>query len=805
MTADRAVKAVKCLVWDLDNTLWDGILLEDGEVTPRPQAVAALKELDSRGILHSIASRNDEAAAREKLAELGLLDYFLHPQIGWQEKTASLRNIAASLNIGIDALAFIDDQPFERDAVAFALPEVLCLDAAEAGALAGLPAFSPAFVTAESGHRRLMYRADADRTSAEEAYEGPQEAFLESLDMRFTITEATQDDLQRAEELTLRTNQLNTTGRGYSYDELDALRTSDRHLLLTAALEDRYGPYGTIGLAVVDKDDDAWTVRLLLMSCRVMSRGVGTIMINHIRRLAAQAGARLLADFVHTGRNRMMYASYRFNRFTEIRRDGDEVLFEADLSRIPPDPSYVRVHTRPSVASAVPRTPTHRSENRPMGQTSQAAAVMDNARLMEANRKVIAGGGSSNMRNLGIQTPLVLDRASGSHIWDVEGNELVDVNMGYGPHLLGYAEPDIMGAVAAQLSRGAVTGIPHRLDHQAGELITSIVPSIEQVRFANSGTEAITSALRLARFITGRTLVITFEGHYHGWSETVLRKAAITNDGQDTQETLPGAPGMIPEALAHTLQLPWNDPAALERAFAEHGDRVAAVILEPVCGNAGVVPPAPGFLTRVADLTRGSGALLVLDEVITGFRIDLRGAQGKYGIRPDLTILSKVLGGGFPVAAFGGSEDIMAPLARNEAFHAGVYAGNTAAISAVVATLGKLQAEPSLYDLLEEECAAFEKAVSAALAEAGRHARVVRVGSVMSAALLTDAPGPAAEFDALVGKIDFAAHRRLQLLCQEAGVYFHPNPLEPWFLSTAHTRADLDHVVDVISRSLSAL
>ncbi len=440
-----------------------------------------------------------------------------------------------------------------------------------------------------------------------------------------------------------------------------------------------------------------------------------------------------------------------------------------------------------------------------MGQTSPTTAVMDNALLLEANKQVIAGGGSSNMRNLGILTPLVLDRASGSHIWDVEGNELIDVNMGYGPHLLGYADPDIMGAVTAQLSLGAVTGIPHRLDRQAGELIAATVPSIKQIRFANSGTEAITSALRLARFITDRTLVITFEGHYHGWSETVLRKAAITNDGRNTQETLPGAPGMIPEALAHTLQLPWNDPTALERAFANHRDRVAAVILEPVCGNAGVVPPAPGFLTQVADLTRRNGALLVFDEVITGFRLDLGGAQHKYGIQPDLTILSKVLGGGFPVAAFGGGRDIMAPLARNEAFHAGVYAGNHAAVSAVVATLGKLRANPSLYDRLEEESASFEKALRSAFAEAGRHVRIARVGSMMSVALLTDAPGPDAEYHALVTRTDFAAHRRLQVLCQAAGVYFHPNPLEPWFLSTAHTPADLAHVVEAISRSLAAL
>jgi len=336
-------KTVKCLVWDLDNTLWQGTLLENDDVVPYPAAVAAIKALDGRGIIHSIASRNDHDAAVAKLREFGLDEYFLYPQIGWDAKSASLKAIAAELNIGIDTLAFIDDQPFERAEVAFALPEVLCLDATEVSALAKRAEFTPQFVTSDSRARRMMYRADRARRTAEADFSGAQEAFLEGLQMHFSIVEATADDLQRAEELTLRTNQLNTTGYTYSYPELDAFHRSDRHLLLASTLEDRYGSYGTIGLALIEQRDAAWVIKLLLMSCRVMSRGVGTIMINHIKRLAAAAGVRLLAEFVQTDRNRMMYVSYKFNRFSEIERRDAFVVFEADLTCIPADPPYVAV------------------------------------------------------------------------------------------------------------------------------------------------------------------------------------------------------------------------------------------------------------------------------------------------------------------------------------------------------------------------------------------------------------------------------------------------------------------------------
>ncbi|MCK2244833.1 MULTISPECIES: aspartate aminotransferase family protein [unclassified Crossiella] len=442
-----------------------------------------------------------------------------------------------------------------------------------------------------------------------------------------------------------------------------------------------------------------------------------------------------------------------------------------------------------------------------MSQTILAEELTTSAALLARTRAVIAGGGSSNMRNAGMSTPLVVDGARGCRLHDVEGNELIDVNMGYGPHLFGYADRDVLDPVREQLTRAAVTGLPHRLDHQAAELITELVPSVQQVRFANSGTEAITSALRLARFHTGRSLVLTFEGHYHGWSETVLRRSAITAGRPQLHRPRPepGAPGMIPGALSHTLELPWNDVAALERAFAQDGNQIAAVILEPVCGNAGVVPPRPGFLARLAELTKKHNSLLVYDEVITGFRLAAGGAQELYGVLPDLTIVSKVLGGGFPVAAFGGSTAMMAPLARNEAFHAGVFAGNHAAITAATAMLTKIKNDPGVYGRLEQTCAGFESRLREIFAAAGRPVRIARSGSVLSVALLARPMNTEEAYDGAVSLIAYPVHRKLQLLCQQAGVYFHPNPLEPWFLSTAHGPAELDRITETIAAALHRL
>lgn len=339
----KKTQSIKCLVWDLDNTVWDGVLLEDPSVTLRPGVEETLRELDARGILHSIASRNDREMAMAKLTELGLADYFLYPQIHWNAKSASIAQIATDLNIGLDALAFIDDQPFEREEVAFSHPQVLCVDALALERVAAMPEMMPRFITEDSRLRRQMYQADIRRNRLEEEFEGPQEEFLAGLGMVFTIAPAREEDLKRAEELTVRTHQLNTTGYTYSYEELDEFRRSPNHLLLISSLEDRHGTYGKIGLALVECLSEVWTVKLLLMSCRVMSKGVGTIMMNHILTRARDAGVRVRAEFVSNGRNRMMRVTYSFAGFKEVGQEGEVAILENDLSQIQSLPPYLEV------------------------------------------------------------------------------------------------------------------------------------------------------------------------------------------------------------------------------------------------------------------------------------------------------------------------------------------------------------------------------------------------------------------------------------------------------------------------------
>jgi FkbH-like protein len=334
---------IKCVVWDLDNTLWGGVLLEDNHVSLQDDIANIIKTLDRRGILQSIASKNDGDTAMTKLKEFGLQEYFLYPQINWNAKSDSLKEIARLLNISIDALAFIDDQLFELEEIHFSLPKVLCINATELVHLLDMPEMNPKFITEDSKIRRLMYNSDIKRQDAEKQFVGTAEEFLATLNMNFTISSAKEEDLQRAEELTVRTNQLNSTGYTYSYDELNNFRSSENHKLFIASLEDKYGSYGKIGLALIECQASLWTIKLLLMSCRVMSRGVGTIMLNHIMSQAKKNHVRLFAEFLPNNRNRMMYISYKFADFKEIENKGDIVIFENDLTRIQPIPDYVKI------------------------------------------------------------------------------------------------------------------------------------------------------------------------------------------------------------------------------------------------------------------------------------------------------------------------------------------------------------------------------------------------------------------------------------------------------------------------------
>ncbi len=337
-------KEIKCVVWDLDHTLWEGTLAESDEIRLKPGIEGILKTLDSRGILHSIASKNNFDDAMEKLKTFGIEGYFLYPEISWGTKSVGIGRIRESLNFAMDTFLFIDDQPFEREEVKSVHPDITCMDAPDYMKLMDMPRLNPRFITKDSAKRRFMYMDDIKRKVEEENFAGPSEEFLASLDMHFVIHDALQEDLKRAEELTVRTNQLNATGKTYDYDELDAFRVSDTHKLVVCELTDKYGSYGKIGLALIEIKERHWHLKLLLMSCRVMARGVGTVVMSHIMQETKKAGKTLLADFKKTGRNRMMYVSYKFANFKEVSSDEDgNILFENDLSMIQSFPPYIDV------------------------------------------------------------------------------------------------------------------------------------------------------------------------------------------------------------------------------------------------------------------------------------------------------------------------------------------------------------------------------------------------------------------------------------------------------------------------------
>jgi FkbH-like protein len=343
---DASKRKIKCVVWDLDHTIWNGILLEDTSVRLRDNIVHVIKTLDERGILQSIASRNEHDVAMAELKKLGIDEYFIYPQINWSRKSASIQKIVESINIGMDTIAFIDDQPFEREEVSFNHPDVLCIDAALTGELLDMPALNPTFITDDSKSRRRLYMSDIRRNEVESSFEGSQEEFLGSLDMVFTVSRVDEEDLKRAEELTVRTHQLNATGYTYSYEELDELRHSPNHRLLISELEDKYGTYGKIGLTLIECEGNVWTLKLLLMSCRVMSRGVGSVMLNYVAAMARDAGAVLRAEFVPTDRNRMMLLTYKFAGFKEVEQQDGLIIFEHDPAYVQGVPDYMTLISR---------------------------------------------------------------------------------------------------------------------------------------------------------------------------------------------------------------------------------------------------------------------------------------------------------------------------------------------------------------------------------------------------------------------------------------------------------------------------
>ncbi len=405
------------------------------------------------------------------------------------------------------------------------------------------------------------------------------------------------------------------------------------------------------------------------------------------------------------------------------------------------------------------------------------------AELFTRAQHHIPGGVNSPVRAFrGVGgSPVFMVRGEGPHIYDADGNEYLDYIGSWGPLLLGHRFTPVIHALTDQLTRGTSFGTPTELEIELAELICRMVPSVEMVRLVSSGTEAAMSALRVARGYTGRDLTIKFEGCYHGHVDSLLVKAG---SGVATLG-LPDSPG-VPKAFSDTtLALPYNSPEAVEAAFHAHPDRIAAVMVEPVAGNMGCVPPNPGYLQALRELCTRHGALLIFDEVMTGFRLAPGGAQQLYGVSPDMTALGKVIGGGLPIAAYGGPREVMSYVAPSgPIYQAGTLSGNPMAVSAGLAMLRHLEAHPEVYDTLEHR--------SAQLATAARPGITVnRVGSMLTW-FFTDRP--VTDYES-AKQSDTARFRTFFHLMLDRGFYLPPSQFEALFLSAAHSEADIERTV----------
>ena len=419
--------------------------------------------------------------------------------------------------------------------------------------------------------------------------------------------------------------------------------------------------------------------------------------------------------------------------------------------------------------------------------------------LFERGKKTLVGGVDSPVRAFRAVggTPLVIDHAKGARLYDVDGREYIDFVCSWGALILGHAHPDIVGAISDQASRGTSFGMTSPLEVELGEKITKAIPSVEMVRFVNSGTEAAMSAVRLARGFTKRDLIVKFEGCYHGHSDGFLSEAG---SGLATLG-ISASPG-VPDAFAAlTLNIPYNDLDAVENIFKKHPEKIAAVIVEPVAANMGVVPPAPGFLEGLRAITKKEKALLIFDEVITGFRLAYGGAQSVYKIDPDLTVMGKIIGGGLPVAAYGGKREIMQHIAPlGPIYQAGTLSGNPLAMRAGLATLPKLQA-PGFYDEIHRKTQRLAEGLRSALKESKIPGEVNVAGSLLT---IFFADGPVRNY-ADAKKSDPALFATFFHHMLSRGIFIAPSQFEALFISAAHTDADIDRAIAAAHESLASI
>ncbi|CAN5152707.1 glutamate-1-semialdehyde 2,1-aminomutase [soil metagenome] len=420
-------------------------------------------------------------------------------------------------------------------------------------------------------------------------------------------------------------------------------------------------------------------------------------------------------------------------------------------------------------------------------------------RLFAEALALMPGGVSSPVRAFRAVggTPIFVERGEGAYLVDVDGNRYVDYVLSWGPLILGHAHPRVVAALEEAVRRGTSYGAPSPLEIELAELIRESMPSVELVRFVSSGTEATMSALRLARAFTERSKIVKFTGCYHGHADLLLVQAG---SGVATLG-LPDSPGVTAGAVADTLTAPYNNLAAVARLFEDHPGQVAAVIVEPVAGNMGLVVPAENFLRGLRELTAADGALLVFDEVMTGFRVHPGGAQALYGITPDLTTLGKVIGGGLPVGAYGGRREIMELVApAGTVYQAGTLSGNPLAMTAGIETLRELR-EPGVWAGVERACEGLVAGIGAVAADAGVSGQPTRAGTML-VFFFSDSPIRSWEDAKRADTERFARFHRAML---DRGIYLPPSQFEAWFLSNAHTDAEIDTTIAAAREAFATL